>query len=154
MKSLVVYFSTYGSTKKFAEEIAKQTGSDIKRIEPVIEYDENTAHYEQLAQYAKKEHDQNMQKEVKNKSNNFDSYDTIFIGYPIWWSDLTQILYTFLKNYDFPNKNVYLFSTNGGSGLAGTVETITNKLSNTKVEKNAFKLHRNSMENAPQEVDN
>ena len=61
---------------------------------------------------------------------------------------------TALENYDFTNKNVYLFSTNGGSGLAGTVETIKNKLSNTKVEKNAFKLHRNSMKNASQEVDN
>ena len=58
-----------------------------------------------------------------------------------------------LVAYDFTGKNVYLFSTNGGSGLSGTVSTITNKLSGANVNSSAFKLHRNSMEDAPEEVE-
>ena len=63
MKKLVVYFSVYKSTKAFAEEIAKQTWADIALIEPVIPYDEDTSHYEELAEYAKKEHDEDMRPE-------------------------------------------------------------------------------------------
>lgn len=141
-----------GNTQYVAQLINEKINSDMFRIIPVKEY--NIRDHQALIDDAKEEQNLNTRPEIKDKINNFDSYDTIFIGYPIWWSDLPQILYTFLESYDFTNKNVYLFSTNGGSGLAGTVETITNKLSNAKVEKNAFKLHRNSMENAPQEVDN
>lgn len=170
-KALIVYFSLpeetgnakedstitvngeiIGNTQYVAQLINEKINSDMFRIIPVKEY--NIRDHQALIDDAKEEQNQNTRPEIKDKINNFDSYNTIFIGYPIWWSDLPQILYTFLESYDFTNKNVYLFSTNGGSGLAGTVETITNKLSDAKVEKNAFKLHRNSMENAPQEVDN
>ena len=121
------------------------------RIESVKQY--NTEDHQALIDDAQEEQRQNARPEIKNKINNFDDYDTIFIGYPIWWSDLPQILYTFLESYDFTGKNVYLFSTNGGSGLSGTVSTITNKLSGANVNSNAFKLHRNSMEDAPEEVE-
>ena len=100
MKSLVVYFSVYGSTKVFAEEIAKQAGSNIARIEPVVEYDTNTAHYEELAKYAKKEHDENQRPAIKNEIN-IAEYDTIFIGYPMWWYTMPMIMYTFFEKYDF-----------------------------------------------------
>ena len=90
----------------------------------------------------KKEQNENSRTGIKNKTNNFDKYGTIFIGYPIWWSDLPQILYAFLENYDFTGKNVILFSPNGGSGLAGTVSTIKNKLSSANVNENAFTLNR------------
>lgn len=66
---------------------------------------------------------------------------------------MPQILYTFLESYDFRNKNVYLFSTNGGSGLAGTVDTIIKKLDKANVNQNAFTLHRDNMEKAPSEVE-
>ena len=85
MKSLVVYFSAYGTTKAFAEEIAKQTGSDIAEIVPVIPYDCDKEHYNALADYAKKEHDQNMRPEIKNPID-ISGYDTVFVGYPMWWA--------------------------------------------------------------------
>ena len=125
MKSLVIYFSTYGSTKKFAKEIAKQTGSDIKRIEPVIQYDENTAHYEELAQYAKKEHDENMRPEIKNIDEiNIEDYDTIFIGYPMWWYTMPMIMYTFFDYFDFSGKTIIPFNTHEGSRDGGTYKTV------------------------------
>lgn len=140
-----------GNTQYVANLIQEQTKADVFRIEPVKQY--NTSNHQELINDAQEEQRQNARPEIKEKINNFDDYDTIFIGYPIWWSDLPQILYTFLESYDFSGKNVYLFSTNGGSGLAGTVSTITSKLSSAKVNSNAFKLNRNSMEQAPIEVE-
>lgn len=140
-----------GNTQYVANLIQGYTNADIFRIEAVKQY--NTEDHQALIDDAQEEQRQNARPEIKNKINNFEDYDTIFIGYPIWWSDLPQILYTFLESYDFTGKNVYLFSTNGGSGLSGTVSTITNKLSGANVNSNAFKLHRNSMEDAPEEVE-
>ncbi len=140
-----------GNTQYVANLIKEHTGADIFRIEAVKQY--NTSDHQALIDDAQEEQGQDARPEIKNKINNFEDYDTIFIGYPIWWSDLPQILYTFLESYDFSGKNVYLFSTNGGSGLSGTVNTITNKLSSANVNSNAFKLNRNSMEDAPKEVE-
>lgn len=140
-----------GNTQYVANLIQEQTKADVFRIEPVKQY--NTSNHQELINDAQEEQRQNARPEIKEKINNFDDYDTIFIGYPIWWSDLPQILYTFLESYDFSGKNVYLFSTNGGSGLAGTVSTIASKLNSAKVNSNAFKLNRNSMEQAPTEVE-
>ena len=140
-----------GNTQYVANLIVEHTGADIFRIESVKQY--NTSDHQALIDDAQEEQRQDARPEIKNKVENFEDYDTIFIGYPIWWSDLPQILYTFLESYDFTGKNVYLFSTNGGSGLADTVSTITSKLNTATVNSNAFKLHRNSMEDAPEEVD-
>lgn len=140
-----------GNTQYVANLIEEHTNADVFRIEPVKQY--NTSNHQELINDAQEEQRQNARPEIKEKINNFDDYDTIFIGYPIWWSDLPQILYTFLESYDFSGKNVYLFSTNGGSGLAGTVSKITSKLSSAKVNSNAFKLNRNSMEQAPTEAE-
>lgn len=140
-----------GNTQYVANLIKEHIGADIFRIESVKRY--NTEDHQALIDDAQEEQRQNARPEIKNKVNNFDEYDTIFIGYPIWWGDLPQILYTFLESYDFTGKNVYLFSTNGGSGLAGTVSTITYKLSGANVNSNAFKLYRNSIEDTPKEVE-
>lgn len=149
--TITVNGETLGNTQYVANLIKEHTGADIFRIEPVKEY--NTSDHAELIADAKKEQEDDSRPEIKNKINDFEDYDTIFIGYPIWWSDLPQILYTFLESYDFTGKNVYLFSTNGGSGLAGTVSTIEKKLNSASVNTNAFKLYRDNMEDAPQEVE-
>ena len=134
MKSLVVYFSNYGTTKKFAEEIARQTGSDIKRIEPVNKYDEDTSNYEELAKYAKKEHDENMRPEIKNINDfNIDDYDIIFIGYPMWWYTMPMIIYTFFEHFDFSGKILIPFNTHEGSMDGGTYATIRELEPNAKL---------------------
>ena len=83
-KKLVLYFSVYGTAKKVAEEIARQTGADLTEIIPETPYDSNRDNYNALAAYAKKEHDEDMRPEIKNDINIAD-YDTVFIGYPMWW---------------------------------------------------------------------
>ena len=83
-KDLVVYFSVYGTAKKVAEEIAKQTGADIVEIEPAVPYDSNRNHYNALARLVKREHDENRRPAIKNEIPIAD-YDRIYIGYPMWW---------------------------------------------------------------------
>ena len=120
-KELVVYFSVYGTAKIVAEEIAKQTGADIVEIEPVIPYDSNREHYNALARIAKKEHDEDQRPAIKNKID-IDSYDTIYIGYPMWWYTFPMIIYTFFDKYDFSGKTIIPFNTHMGSGDGGTYD--------------------------------
>ena len=122
-KTLVLYFSVYGTAKAVAEEIAKQVGADIIEIEPVVPYDSDRDHYNTLAAYAKKEHDEDMRPAIKNEID-IAAYDTIFIGYPMWWYTFPMILYTLLDKYDFSGKTIVPFNTHMGSGDGGTYKTI------------------------------
>ena len=97
-KSLVLFFSVYESTKAVAREIAAQTGADLVEIEPVTPYDSNRNHYNSLARYAKKEHDEDMRPAIKNEID-VDGYDNIFIGYPMWWYTFPMIIYTLFDEY-------------------------------------------------------
>ena len=97
-KSLVVYFSVYGTAKNMAEIIAKQTGADLVEIEPLVPYDSNRDHYNQLAKLAKQEHDSNARPAIKNEIPVQD-YDTIFVGYPMWWYTFPMILYTSIPTW-------------------------------------------------------
>ena len=81
-KNLVLYFSVYGTAKRVAEEIARQTGADIQEIVPMVPYDSDRNHYNALARLAKREHDEDMRPAIKNPIR-LDGYDNIFIGYPM-----------------------------------------------------------------------
>ncbi len=122
-KKLVLYFSVYGTAKKVAEEIARQAGADIMEIEPAIPYDGDRNHYNALAKYAKKEHDEDMRPAIKNKLP-IEEYDTVFIGYPMWWYTFPMILYTLFDEYDFSGKTIVPSNTHMGSGDGGTYRTI------------------------------
>ena len=131
-KPLVLYFSVYGTAKKTAEEIAAQTGADIIEIEPAVPYDSDRNHYNALARYAKREHDEDMRPSIKNHLP-IDEYDTIFIGYPMWWYTFPMIIYTLFEQYDFSGKTVIPFNTHMGSGDGGTYKTVKELCPNSKV---------------------
>ena len=122
-KPLVLYFSVYGTAKKTAEEIAKQVDADIVEIEPAVPYDSDRNHYNALARYAKREHDEDMRPAIKNHLP-VEDYDTIFIGYPMWWYTFPMIIYTLFEQYDFSGKTVIPFNTHMGSGDGGTYKTV------------------------------
>jgi len=122
-KNLVLYFSVYGTAKAVAQEIAKQTGADLVEIEPVVPYDSDRNHYNALAAYAKREHDEDMRPAIKNEID-LGAYDTIFIGYPMWWYTFPMIIYTLFDKYDFSGKTIIPFNTHMGSGDGGTYRTI------------------------------
>ena len=122
-KKLVLYFSVYGTAKKVAEEIARQTGADILEIEPAVPYDSSREHYNALAKLAKKEHDEDQRPAIKNAIP-VGEYDTIYLGYPMWWYTFPMILYTLFDTYDFSGKTILPFNTHMGSGDGGTYQTI------------------------------
>ena len=122
-KKLVLYFSVYGTAKAVAAEIAGQTGADLCEIEPAVPYDSDRSHYSALAAYAKKEHDENRRPTIRNTLPVAD-YDTIFLGYPMWWYTFPMILYTMFEQYDFSGKTIIPFNTHMGSLDGGTYQTI------------------------------
>lgn len=148
--TVVVNGEVLGNTQYVAQLIGERTGGDVFRLEPVNEYPTN---HDELLQVAMDEMRSDARPEIKNPIENFDEYDVIFIGYPIWNADLPPIINTFLEEYNFEGKTVVPFCTHGGSGLAGTPRTIANKLPNSNVITNGFSLSRNNMESAPSEVE-
>ena len=123
-KDLVVYFSVTDNTKKLAETINAQVGGDIMRIEEVDTYPVVDYHSDELKDRALAERDNNARPAFKEMNLNLDEYDTVYVGYPIWWYTLPMIMYTFFDTYDFSGKTIVPFNTHGGSGDGGTYETI------------------------------
>ena len=144
MKTLIAYFShvgenlqnneivtlTKGNTEVIAEKIAELCGGDLYKIEEEEPYPEK---YMDRVKQANKEKSQNLRPNLVYKIDDFTQYDTIFLGYPIWYGRPPMAVYTFLETYDFTNKNVYLFCTHEGSGQAGTFTHIKGLLPKAKV---------------------
>ena len=105
----------------------------------------------QLVDLAAEEQEQNARPAIKARVTNMDDYGVVFIGYPIWWSDMPQILYTFFDTYDFSGKTIIPFSTHGGSGFAGTPRTIQGLEPNATML-DGLTISRNNIQNARQEI--
>lgn len=106
-KTLVAYFSWSGNTKEMASYIAEQTSGDVFEIQPVTPYPED---YQETGDIAKEERDNNARPEVLNMPEDISDYDTLFIGYPIWWHTAPMVIGTFLENYDLTGVEVYPFT--------------------------------------------
>lgn len=108
-KTLVVYFSwsTSGNTRKMAEYIQEQTGGDILELVPANPYPTD---YNETGDVAKAERDENARPEIAGLPDSISEYDTIFVGYPIWWHTAPMIIGTFLENYDLTGVDIYPFS--------------------------------------------
>lgn len=117
-KVLVVYFSHGGNTQKLAKEIYEQVGGDLREIEPVVAYPDG----DELYDYTKQEQDNDERPKIKDLNIDINQYDTIFIGYPIWWYTYPQIILSFFDQYDLTDKTIVPFVTHGGSGMSGTEE--------------------------------
>lgn len=108
-KTLVVYFSwsTSGNTEKMATYIQSQTGADILELQPANPYPTD---YNETGDVAKVERDENARPEIANLPDSISEYETIFVGYPIWWHTAPMIIGTFLENYDLTGIEIYPFS--------------------------------------------
>lgn len=120
-KILIAYFSYSGTTEKVANLIHQNIAGDIVRIEAVEPYPQDQA---TLSKQAAREQKENFMPPLKTKIENFDEYDTIIIGYPIWQGTFPQPVASFLKEYDFSGKTIVPFCTYGGTGIGGTVSRI------------------------------
>lgn len=119
-KVLVVYYSATNNTKSVAEKIAKNLNGDTFEIVPADEYTSEDLNYGNPDSRVSKEHDDETLRNVKLKTtkvDNWDSYDTVLIGYPIWWGIAAWPVDTFVKANDFGGKTVIPFCTSASSGL-------------------------------------
>ena len=153
-KSLVVYFSradenygvgtiTEGNTAILAKMIASKTGSDIFEIVPEKAYPKN---YRECTNVAKDEQRKNARPAYKGDIDT-SGYDTIYIGYPIWWGDLPMVVYTFLENHDLNEKTIFPFCTHEGSGLSGTDNNIKKLYKNITMKKALVMTGRTAQNN-------
>ena len=115
-KNLTVYFSVSGNTEKLANTIHENAGGDIVRIEPVNAYPKDDYRNKSFTELAQTEKSEQARPEIKDLDVNMDEYDTIFIGYPIWWGSMPMVLYTFFDKYDLSGKTIAPFNTHEGSG--------------------------------------
>ena len=147
-KILVVYFSRtgenynvgnveVGNTAMVASYIKEYLKADSFEIIPTNKYSDK---YQECLDQANKEKDENARPEIQNKISNFDQYDTIFVGYPIWWGDMPMIMHTFFESYDFNGKKVIPFNTHEGSGDAGTYSTVQKDLPKANVTTDGLAL--------------
>lgn len=139
-KSLVVFFSRadenynvgtveVGNTELLARRIAEVTGADEFKIVPAKAYPEK---YMECVDLATAEKESEVRPEYVGDVDITD-YDTVYLGYPIWWGDMPMIVYSFLEKHDFSGKTVRPFCTHEGSGSAGTFDLLANLLSGATV---------------------
>ncbi len=115
---LVAYFSATGTTKRVAEKIAELTDADIYEIVPLNQYSAaDLDWHDNNSRSTKEMNDKNVRPEIGSDDIDISSYDTIYLGYPIWWGDAPRIMATFVEKYNFDGKKVIPFCTSGGSGI-------------------------------------
>lgn len=118
MKTLIAYYSRGGATKKAAEKLQQITNGDLFEITG----EKNYGNYFTALKISRKEFSENELPKVVNDVNNFDSYERILIGFPIWYSKCPQLVMSFVSHYNFAGKDVYPFCTSGMSGPEQAVE--------------------------------
>ena len=125
-KKLVAYFSASGVTAKVAETLAEAIGADIFEIEPKVPYTEADLNWmDKKARSTIEMSDPASRPEIAAKRDNMKDYDTIFVGFPIWWYVAPTIINTFLESYDLTGKTITPFATSGGSDIGKTNERLT-----------------------------
>ena len=133
-RMLVVYFSATGNTESMAETIANVTGADIYEIVPEDPYTSEDLNYSDDNCRANQEmNDESARPAIAGEIENIDEYDTIFLGYPIWWGTMPRIINTFLDTYDLSGKTIMPFCTSGSSGISTSVSAIRSICSDADV---------------------
>lgn len=124
-KTLVAYFSATGSTKAVATQLAAETGADLFELVPKVPYTEVQLGYDDPEQRITKEQaDAACRVEIAGTLENFEQYDTVYIGYPIWYGKVPRIILTFLESYSFEGKRIIPFCTSDSDGIETGLEEI------------------------------
>ncbi len=132
-KTAIIYFSATGNTKKIANYIKEETSGDLIEIEPKEKYTSEDLDYNDDCRANKEQNDDKARPEIANNID-VDKYDTIYLGYPIWWGDVPKIILTFLDNHNLDGKTIIPFCTSGGSDISKSEETLKNYKPNIKWE--------------------
>lgn len=146
-KKLVTYFSASGVTKSTAARLAKAVGADLFEIKPEIPY--TSADLDWMNKKSRSSVEMNnpdSRPAIAEKLPNMQDYDTVFVGFPIWWYVAPSIINTFLDSYDFSGKTMIPFATSGGSGMGKTLDGLKKVCPSAK--RNAGKVLNNISDDA------
>jgi flavodoxin len=128
MATLVTYFSAEGRTAEVAKEFAERIKADIFEIVPQEVYTKADINYMNPLSRCNREQIAGKDVPVVGTIENFDQYDVVYIGFPIWYAQAPRVVHTFAKAYDWTGKKVHLFATSGGSGIGSTAEKLAPSL--------------------------
>ena len=124
-KKLVAYFSASGVTKNAAERLAKAVGADLFEIKPQVPYTNADLDWMNKKSRSSVEmSNPDSRPAIAETFPNMQDYDTVFVGFPIWWYVAPTIINTFLESYDFSGKTMVPFATSGSSGMGKTVDVL------------------------------
>ena len=124
-KKLVAYFSASGVTAKVADILADAVGADIYEIRPEVPYTKADLNWmDKKSRSTIEMNDRTSRPAIADKNAKVEQYDTIFLGFPIWWYRAPSIINTFLESYNFAGKKIILFATSGGSKFGKTVDEL------------------------------
>ena len=124
-KTLVAYFSASGTTASVAKNVAAAAQADLFEIEPTVPYTNADLNWmDKKSRSSVEMNDKSFRPAIVRKELDTSKYDTILIGFPIWWYVAPTIINTFLESYDFSGKKIILFATSGGSGFGKTVKEL------------------------------
>ena len=134
MKTLVAYFSASGQTAKLAKTLAGVTGGDLFEIAPETAYTAADLDWmDKKSRSTIEMKDPKSRTAIAGKVADMAQYDTVFVGFPIWWYQAPRIIETFLESYDFSGKTVIPFATSGGSGMGKTNEKLAPSCTGAKL---------------------
>lgn len=143
-KKLVAYFSVSGVTKRAAEELAAVAGADLYEIAPEVPYKQQDLNWMNPKSRSTVEmKNPTSRPAIGAKVSDMEQYETVYVGFPIWWYVAPTIINTFLESYDFSGKTVVLFATSGGSGFGETRAKLKGSVSDSTklVEGTVFRGH-------------
>lgn len=138
-----------GNVEYMASVIQETVGGNLFQIETVQQY---PLDHDPLVDQAAEEQDADARPELATHIENLDPYDTIFLGYPNWWGDMPQSLYTFLEEYDFSGKTIIPFCPHGGSGFSRTESTIAELQPGATVSENGLTISRNDVADSHDQI--
>ena len=138
-----------GRVRAVADMIAAETGGTLFSIQTSAGYPSDGG---ELIDYAAEEQDQNARPELISQIENLEEYDIIFIGYPTWWYDMPQVLYSFFDTYDFSGKTIIPFNVHNGSRFSGTISTIQELEPDAMVIEDGFTVSEKNVADAGADV--
>ena len=125
MKALVAYFSAEaGTTRKIAEELADAVASDLYEIKPEVPYSEADLKWPNPMARCNREKFGKKEVPVQGRVPDWENYNTVYLGFPIWYYGVPNVVETFCKGYDWSGKKIYVFVTSGGSGIGKTAQKL------------------------------
>ncbi|MCQ2401820.1 MAG: flavodoxin [Lachnospiraceae bacterium] len=142
-KTLVAFFSASGVTKEAAEKLAAEKGADIYEIKPLVPYTKADLDWMNPKSRSSVEmKNKSMRPEIVDDDAHIEDYETIYLGFPIWWYVAPTIVNTFLEKYDFSGKKIILFATSGSSGWGNTVKELKVSVAEDTVIEETRVTHR------------